>query len=221
MTSGFTLQLGKIVPDFACNTTHGSFNLHAYVAGETPYTILMTHPKDYTPVCTTELGKAESLVHAFRKRGVKLLALSGDSIEDHKGWSKDILAREGKSGEMMSYPIIADENLVITTMLGLMDSQDDLPGRGLIVLDKDARVRLALLYPTTVGRNFDEVLRIVDALCLVDTQGIVTPANWQPGDKVILPPNISKEEGEKRFKIVQSEHVHSGKDYMRFVDPKL
>jgi len=221
----FQLKLGQVVPDFEINTTQGKMRLHDFIKKDTdtkPYTILVSHPADYTPVCTTELGKVESLTDRFTKRGVKLLGISTDSLDDHKTWSKDIMHREKKQGEKLSFPIIADESREITNAMGLLDpSTSDAPcdmmsGRAMIVFDKSCRVRVGFLYPVTTGRNFNEVLRVIDSLRMADEHKVVTPVDWKPGDKVLIPPSVSNEDAKKLFGDIETEPLPSGRDYMRF-----
>lgn len=218
----FALRLGEEVPDFTCNTTQGTFRFHEFIKRDSdrmPFTVLMSHPHDFTPVCTTELGRAESLFQDFKRRGVKLIGLSCDSLESHKEWTKDILYREKKEDQdALSYPVIADESREIATGMGMLDPRtatqgsQAAPARALIVIDKECKVRLAILYPASTGRSFDEVFRVLDSLNIVEAYSVATPVDWKPGDRVIVPPNVPS----SKFKDVQAEKLPSGKEYLRF-----
>jgi 1-Cys peroxiredoxin 6 len=225
MTS-FSLKLGEEVPNFDLKTTKGGFKLHDYIkkdSDKNPFTILLSHPSDYTPVCTTELGRAETLCDEFKKRGAKLIGLSTNSLDDHKQWIKDILHCEGKSADCLSFPIIADDSRDIATSMGILDPRtigkgqsQPLASRALVVIDKECKVRLAILYPSSTGRNFDEILRVVDSLTVADKYSVATPVDWKSGEKVIVPPSLSTEEAKKTLSDVETVKVPSGKDYLRF-----
>jgi alkyl hydroperoxide reductase subunit AhpC len=220
MSENFSLRLGATVPNLAVTTTQGDFRLHDFIKSDMPWTVLMSHPKDFTPVCTTELGRAQSLHEEFKKRGAKLIAVSCDSVSDHQSWSEDITYREKCDCKTLSYPIIADVNKKLVTALGMLDPMEvqdgaPMPARALIVFDQSCTVRLALLYPASTGRNFDEVLRCLDSLNVVSKYGAATPVEWQKGDKIIIPPNINEEEAMSRFKNVHTQSLPSGKEYMR------
>jgi 1-Cys peroxiredoxin 6 len=218
----FSPRLGETIPNFTCATTHGVFGLHDFIKKDCerfPFTVLMSHPADYTPVCTTEMGKAESLSEEFTMRGVKLLGLSCDSLDSHKGWCNDILYRENKTWpNYLSFPIIADESREIATTLGMLDPRTAgsttlaLPARALFVLDKECKVRLAILYPASTGRNFDEILRVLDSLSITDSHSVATPVDWKKGQNVIVPPGVPS----SRFKSVETVNLPSGKDYLRY-----
>jgi len=223
------VKLGVEMPNFTCDTTHGSFSFHEFLVSvpAAPYTMLFSHPKDFTPVCTTEVGTCESLVPQFLAKGVKMIGISCDSVTSHAAWSRDILHRENRlefEGQQLAFPIIADEKKEIVTMLGMLDpderDSDDmpLPARALIIIGPDRKVKLSILYPATTGRNFDEVMRAVDSLRLTAEQGLATPANWRMGDRCMVPPNISSEEAEKQFSNLTVEQLPSGKAYLRAVD---
>ena len=226
--SQFNLRLGETVPNFDCKTTQGNFKFHEFVKSDVqskPYTVLMSHPSDYTPVCTTELGRAETLCEAFANRGAKLIGLSCDSVEQHGEWSKDILHREKKSGSCLSFPVIADESREIVSTMGMLDprtamgaKQQALPARALIVFDSDCKVRLAILYPASTGRSFDEVLRVLDSLRVADKFHVATPADWKAGQPVLVPSDVSTEEANAKLKNVHTEQLPSGKEYLRFAD---
>ena len=221
--STFALRLGETVPDFHCQTTYGDFKFHDFVkkdADNMPFTVLMSHPGDFTPVCTTELGRAETLFDEFKRRGVKLIGLSCDSVESHNDWSKDILHREGNKQDRLSYPIIADESREIVTRLGMFDPRTEKsgspprPARALIVIDTECKVRLAILYPAATGRNFDEILRVLDSLQITTKCPVATPVNWVPGQKVIVPPGVDTSDLGK----VDTEDLPSGRGYLRYLN---
>jgi 1-Cys peroxiredoxin 6 len=222
--STFSLRLGETVPDFHCKTTYGVFNFHDFVkkdADRMPFTGLMSHPGDFTPVCTTELGRAETLFEEFKRRGAKLIGLSCDSVESHNNWSKDILHREGKTNQdKLSYPIIADESREIVGKLGMFDPRTEKggnplkPARALIIIDPECKVRLAFLYPAATGRNFDEILRTIDSLNITSKFPVATPVNWTPGQKVIVPPGVD----ESNLGKVESENLPSGRGYLRYLN---
>ena len=180
--------------------------------------ILFSHPKDYTPVCTTELGQA-AIEHAeFTKRNVKLMALSCDSVEDHKGWILDIAAANG--GEV-KYPIISDPKRDIAALLGMLDEDEkEAPGlpatvRKVFVVGPDRKIKLQLVYPTAVGRNFAEIFRVIDALQLAAKFPIATPVNWVPGKDVMIQPTVSDADAEAKFPGFKRTAVPSGKGYIR------
>ncbi len=220
--SSFSLRLGATVPNLIVSTTHGDFPLHDFIRAneDLPWTVLMSHPRDFTPVCTTELGRAESLCAEFLHRGAKLIALSCDSILDHVTWAEDITYREKRNTKTLSYPIIADSSRKVVTALGMLDPLEvhegaPLPARGLIIFDKQCTVRLALLYPASTGRNFSEVLRCLDSLNVVSKYGAATPAEWEPGQQIIVPPDVPHEVALSRFGKVHTQSLPSGKPYMR------
>jgi 1-Cys peroxiredoxin 6 len=217
----FSLRLGETAPDFDCETTKGNFSLHEFIkkdAAELPWTVLLSHPSDFTPVCTTELGRAEALSGEFRSRGVKLIGISCDSVESHEEWSKDILHRENVAKQCLSFPIIADPSKTIVTNLGMLDprtaspERSPLPARALIIFDQECKVRLAILYPASTGRNFNEILRALDSLNITQKFGVATPVDWKPDEKVIVPPGVPS----SKFKNVETEALPSGKEYLRF-----
>ncbi len=191
------IQLGDIAPDFTANTTQGVLSLHEYL-GES-WGILFSHPKDFTPVCTTELGEVARKLPEFQKRGVKVIALSVDSLESHRGWIKDI--GETQDARVV-YPIIADESRDIARLYGMIhpNALDTFTVRTVFIIDPLKKVRLTLAYPAPTGRNFDEILRVIDALQLTDRFSVATPANWkQGGDVIILPSVRDPEELRKKF----------------------
>lgn len=196
------LQLGDIAPDFTQNSTEGSLSFHQW--GGNSWVIFFSHPKDFTPVCTTELGTVAKLKPEFDKRNTKVIALSVDSVESHKKWVNDINETQGTK---VNYPIIADEDKSVAHLYGMIHPKalDTLTVRSVFIIDPNKKVRLTLTYPAPTGRNFDEIVRVLDALQLTDTHSVATPANWkQGGDCVILPsitdPSLLKEKFPKGFK---------------------
>mmetsp|Transcript_12691 Transcript_12691/g.29804 ORF Transcript_12691/g.29804 Transcript_12691/m.29804 type:complete len:311 (+) Transcript_12691:93-1025(+) len=234
------LKLGATIPDFELTTTQGNFTLHCWLQGDgsTPWNLLVTHPRDFTPVCTTELGKCERLHANLQKHRAKIIGLSCDTVEDHIEWSKDVLSRVGREeraesrghkkpslaemGEALSFPIIADPQRKIVRALGMLDADevdaagDPLPARCLVVLF-GTKVKLTLTYPATTGRNFDEVLRVLTSLQLTHNQGLATPADWTYGERVMVAPFQSSDDARQRFEDFQVEHVPSAKAYLRSV----
>lgn len=225
----WSIRLGAEMPDFFCNTTHGDFRFHQFLASEpsAPHTILLSHPSDFTPVCTTEIGHCESLLPAFLRRGVKLIGISCNPVEQHWAWSADILHREGiqqPEGQYLSFPLIADPNKEIVTMLGMLDPEEKdkdglpLPARALIIIGPDNRVKLSILYPATTGRNFEEVLRVIDSLQLTADLKLATPVNWRQGERCIVDLKVPSDVAKTTYQNMEIEDLPSGKQYMRFVD---
>ncbi|XP_004079116.1 peroxiredoxin-6-like [Oryzias latipes] len=217
------LLLGDVIPDFEAASTHGKIKLHQFLGNS--WGILFSHPRDYTPVCTTELGRAVRLCADFRRRGVKMVALSIDTLEDHRGWSKDILAynNEESASGLLPFPIIADSKRELAVALGMLDpdekDKDGMPltARCVFVIGPDKRLKLSLLYPASTGRNFDELLRVLDSLQLTAERRVATPADWKPGDCVMVPPAMSEEEAASMFPDgVYSKDLPSGKKYLRY-----
>ncbi|KAJ3594561.1 hypothetical protein NHX12_003868 [Muraenolepis orangiensis] len=217
------LLLGDVFPNFQAETTKGSIQFHDFLGDS--WGILFSHPRDYTPVCTTELGRAARLCAEFTKRGVKMVALSIDSVEDHHGWSKDILAycSMQSSGSSLPFPLIADRKRELALALGMLDpdekDKDGMPltARCVFIIGPDKRLKLSLLYPASTGRNFDEILRVVDSLQLTATKRVATPADWQPGDSVMVPPSMSVAEAGALFPAgVFTKEVPSKKKYLRY-----
>jgi len=187
--------------------------------------VLFSHPADFTPVCTTELGRCEVYGPEFEARGAQLIGLSCDPVDSHLAWTTDILHRENlaKSDGMLSFPIIADPNRNIASTLGMIDPEEinskgiALPARALIVIDQTKKVKLAILYPATTGRSFEEVLRVLDSLILTRDKSLATPADWRPGDRCIVAPSVSTEDALAKFEDLVIEELPSGKQYLRHV----
>ena len=190
------LQLGDVVPDFTQATSEGEISFHDW-AGDS-WVILFSHPADYTPVCTTELGTVASLKPEFEKRNVKVLALSVDGVESHKGWIQDINETQNTT---VNYPIIADEDRKVADLYGMIHpkSLNNLTVRSVFIIDPAKKLRLTLTYPASTGRNFDELLRVIDSLQLTDYHQVATPANWQDGGDCVVVPSISTEEAKEKF----------------------
>ncbi|TRY74712.1 hypothetical protein TCAL_09184 [Tigriopus californicus] len=212
------LKLGDVVPDFKADTTDGSIQFHDWIGDS--WAVLFSHPADFTPVCTTELGRVESMSGEFQKRGIKLIALSCDDVESHKGWIEDIKAYNNLSA--FSYPIISDPKREVATLYGMMDPDEkDAAGmpltcRAVFVIGADKKLKLAILYPATTGRNFDEILRVIDSLQLTATKKVATPADWKQGGSCMVIPSVKNEEAEKLFpKGFKVHDVPSGKQYIR------
>lgn len=197
-----TLRLGDIAPNFEQSSTIGRINFHEW-AGDA-WVILFSHPADFTPVCTTELGLTAKLKPEFEKRNVKAIALSVDPVDKHQAWLSDI---EETQHTIVGFPIIADQDKKVTALYDMIhpNQSETATVRSLFVIDPNKKVRLIITYPMSTGRNFDEVLRVVDALQLTDRYTVATPGNWKPGDDVIIPltvqdPELIKQKYPKGFK---------------------
>jgi alkyl hydroperoxide reductase subunit AhpC len=191
-----TLRLGDTAPDFEANTTEGKIKFHDWIGDG--WAILFSHPKDFTPVCTTELGYMAGLNPEFQKRNVKILGLSVDPVDSHKRWVADI---EETQGRHLTYPIIADADRKVANLYGMMHPAHDevYTVRTVFVIDPKKKVRLMITYPQTCGRNFDEILRVIDSLQLTDRFSVSTPVNWRKGEDVIIVPSVSDEDAKKKF----------------------
>ena len=191
-----TLRLGDIAPDFTAVTTEGSIHFHEWLGSS--WGVLFSHPKNYTPVCTTELGYTAKLKPEFDKRNVKAIGLSVDKLEDHHGWSKDI---EETQGAALNFPLIADADKKVSDLYDMIhpNASDTFTVRSVFVIDPNKKVRLILTYPASTGRNFDEILRVIDSLQLTDRHKVATPVNWKHGDDVIIVPALKNEDAAKLF----------------------
>ncbi|EIT69889.1 MULTISPECIES: peroxiredoxin [Hydrocarboniphaga] len=191
-----TLQLGDIAPDFEADTTEGRVSFHQWLGNS--WGVLFSHPKNYTPVCTTELGYTAKLKPEFDKRNVKAIGLSVDELKDHEGWSKDIAETQGTP---LNFPLIADPDFKVANLYGMIhpNASDRFTVRSVFVIDPNKKVRLTLTYPASTGRNFDEILRVIDSLQLTDQYKVATPVNWKPGDDVIIVPSVNNEDAKKLF----------------------
>ncbi|NMG75170.1 peroxiredoxin [Aromatoleum diolicum] len=199
------LRLGDDAPDFTAETTQGTIRFHEWIGDG--WAILFSHPKDFTPVCTTELGYMAGLEAKFAKRNTKIIGLSVDSVSDHERWSKDI---EETQGHRVNYPLIGDPEMRIAKLYDMIHpnatgsaeertAQDNLTVRSVFVIGPDKKVKLMLTYPMSTGRNFDEVLRVLDSIQLTARYKVATPVNWKAGEDVIIIPAVSDEEAKTRF----------------------
>lgn len=191
-----TLRLGDIAPNFQAESTEGIIDFYEFL-GES-WGILFSHPADYTPVCTTELGTVAKYKDEFENRNVKLIALSVDGLESHKGWVKDI--NETQSTEV-NFPIIADEDKKISELYDMLHPNASLTAtvRSVYVIGPDKTIKLIIIYPASTGRNFDELIRVIDSLQLTAYHKVATPANWKQGEEVVIAPAVSNEEADKLF----------------------
>ena len=199
------LRIGDKVPDFTAESTEGSISFHDWIGDG--WAVLFSHPKDFTPVCTTELGYMAGLKPEFDKRNCKVVGLSIDSVDDHHAWSKDI---EETQGHAVNYPIIGDTDLEVAKLFDMIHPNakgkasertavDNATVRSVFVIGPDKAVKLMITYPMSTGRNFDEVLRVLDSIQLTATHKVATPVNWKDGDDVIIVPAVSDEEAKERF----------------------
>lgn len=205
-----SLHLGDTAPNFTAETTDGEITFHDWKAGS--WAILFSHPADFTPVCTTELGRTAALKDEFAKRNTKAIAISVDPIESHRGWAPDI----GEvGGTELNFPIIADADHTVSELYDMIHpgEGDTSTVRSVFVIDPNDKVRLTLTYPKSVGRNFDELVRVIDALQATDAATIATPADWKPGDRVIVAPTVSTEDAKAKF-----DNVEEIKPYLRYAD---
>ncbi len=190
------LQLGDVVPDFTQDTSEGAISFHDWIGDS--WVVLFSHPADYTPVCTTELGTVASLKPEFDKRNVKVIALSVDDADSHRGWINDINETQNTT---VNYPIIADPDRKVADLYGMIhpNSLNNLTVRSVFVIDPSKKLRLTLTYPASTGRNFDEILRVIDSLQLTDYHQVATPANWKDGEDCVVVPSIPTEEAKQKF----------------------
>ncbi|XP_060078560.1 peroxiredoxin-6-like [Ylistrum balloti] len=215
------VNLGDIFPNFTADTTAGEISFHEWLAES--WAILFSHPADFTPVCTTELATVQKLVPEFTKRKVKLIALSCDDTESHHAWKKDVLGycKDGDTASDLAFPIISDPKRTLAVKFGMVDPDEKdktglpLTCRAVFIIGPDKKLKLSLLYPATTGRNFTEILRVVDSLQLTATQKVATPANWEPGKEVMVVPSLSPQEAKEKFPEHRVVEVPSGKPYLR------
>ena len=191
-----TMQLGEIAPDFEQDSTHGPIPFYEWLGNS--WGVLFSHPKDYTPVCTTELAEVARLKPEWDRRGVKPIGLSVDPAESHRGWEKDI---EETQGQALNFPVLADGDRKVSDLYGMIHPSADpaLTVRTVFVIDPAKKVRLMLTYPPSTGRNFREILRAIDSLQLTDAHKVATPVNWEEGQPVIIVPSVSDDEARHRF----------------------
>lgn len=191
------LQLGDIAPDFSADSSEGPIEFYKWVGNS--WVVFFSHPADFTPVCTTELGTVAKIKPEFDRRGVKVVALSVDPVESHKGWINDINETQNTQ---VNYPIIADKDRKVANLYGMIhpNASETFTVRSVFVIDPNKKVRLTLTYPAATGRNFDEILRVIDSLQLTDSHKVATPANWKDGQDVIIVPSLKDpEEMKQRF----------------------
>ena len=190
------LRLGDLAPNFTAQTTEGDIDFHQYLGDS--WGILFSHPADYTPVCTTELGKTAQLKDEFARRNVKVMAVSVDPLDKHQGWVKDINETQHTT---VNFPIIADADRTVATLYDMIhpNASETFTVRSLFVIGPDKKVKLSITYPASTGRNFVEVLRVVDSLQLTSKYSVATPADWKHGEDVIVVPAVSTEDAEKKF----------------------
>jgi alkyl hydroperoxide reductase subunit AhpC len=191
-----TVQLGDIAPDFAQESTSGTIKFHEFLGNS--WGVLFSHPKDFTPVCTTELGEVARLKPEFDKRNVKVVGLSVDPLEDHKKWAKDI---EETQKVKLNFPLLADGDRKVANLYGMIhpNANDTFTVRSVYIVGPDKKIKLTLTYPASTGRNFDELLRVIDSLQLTAKHQVATPANWKYGQDCIIVPAVSNEEAKKKF----------------------
>jgi alkyl hydroperoxide reductase subunit AhpC len=191
-----SLRLGDIAPDFQADTTDGPVSFHDWKGDS--WAVLFSHPKDFTPVCTTELGYVARIKPEFDKRNVKVIGLSVDPLDSHNSWKGDI---EETQGDALNFPLIADPDRTVADLYDMIhpNANDTLTVRSVFVIDGANKVRLTLTYPASTGRNFDELLRVIDSLQLTDGYKVATPANWKDGEDVIVVPALSDDEAKERF----------------------
>ncbi len=191
-----SLQIGDIAPDFSAVTTQGPIQFHQWLGNS--WGVLFSHPKDFTPVCTTELGYTERLRPEFEKRGVKVIGLSVDAVGDHERWADDI---EATQGARPKFPLIGDADRKIANLYGMLHPKADNTHtvRSVFLIDPAKKIRASITYPASTGRNFDEILRVIDSLQLTDRHKVATPVNWNVGDDVIIVPSVSNDDAAKLF----------------------
>jgi alkyl hydroperoxide reductase subunit AhpC len=190
------VRIGDEAPDFTADTTEGTIDFHDWLGSS--WGVLFSHPKDFTPVCTTELGYVARIKHEFDKRDTKVIGLSVDSVDDHKKWASDI---EETQGSAINYPMIGDPDRKVADLYDMIhpNASDTFTVRSVFIIGPDKKVKLTLTYPASTGRNFDEILRVIDSLQLTAKYSVATPANWKDGEDVIIGAAVSNEDAEKKF----------------------
>ena len=191
-----TLLLGDTVPDFTANTTTGPISFHDWIGND--WAFFFSHPADFTPVCTTEMGRTSQLSDEFTKRGVKPIGLSTDTVEEHLNWIEDVNDTQNTT---LRFPIVADPDFEIAKLFEMIHpgESETAAVRSVFIIDPDKKLRLSMAYPMSVGRNFDEILRVIDALQTGDAHGVALPADWRPGDRAIIPPSVSEAAARTNF----------------------
>ena len=198
------LRIGSIAPDFTAETTQGTIHFHDWIGDS--YAVLFSHPKDYTPVCTTELGEVARLKPEFDKRNTKVIGLSVDKVGDHHGWSQDI---KDVSGHDVTFPMIGDYDLKVSKLYNMLPADEtDTEGRTaannatvrtVYIIGPDKKIKSMLIYPMSSGRNFAEIMRLLDSIRLTEKHSVATPVNWNPGDECIIPPSVSDEAAKAKY----------------------
>ncbi|KAI5069579.1 hypothetical protein GOP47_0015880 [Adiantum capillus-veneris] len=213
------LRLGTVVPDFKAESTQGTIAFHEFI--QEHWAILFSHPNDFTPVCTTELGSVASYMPEFINRGVKVLALSCNDLLSHLQWIPDVESAN-KQGSVVSFPILCDPDRAIATQLGMLDPDEvdssgvSLAARAVLIVGPDKKLKASILYPASTGRNFAEILRVIDSLQLTAHHSVATPVDWKHGDSCMVLPNFSDDEARRKFpKGFETIAVPSGKGYLR------
>jgi alkyl hydroperoxide reductase subunit AhpC len=211
------LRIGDVAPDFTAETSEGKINFHEWIGNS--WAILFSHPKDFTPVCTTELGYMARLKPEFDKRSCKIIGLSADPVSDHTAWAKDIQETQGQAP---NYPMIGDADLNVAKLYDMLPASET-PGkrtaadnqtvRTVFLIGPDKKIKAMLIYPMSSGRNFDEVLRLLDSAQITAKHSIATPVNWKPGDDVIIPTSVSDDDAKKKY----PQGFKTLKPYLRFV----
>ena len=213
------LQIGAEAPDFTAETTEGTIKFHEFIGDG--WVMFFSHPKDFTPVCTTELGYLAKIKPEFDNRNVKVIGISVDSVEDHKGWSKDI---EETQGHAINYPLIGDSDLAVAKLYGMLPAgeeggaegrtaADNATVRNVYIIGPDKKIKLMITYPMSTGRNFDEILRVIDSCQLTANHQVATPANWNDGDDVIIVPAVSDDDAKEKY----PDGWEAPKPYLRIV----
>lgn len=214
-----TLQIGSEAPDFTAETTEGTIGFHEFIGDG--WVMLFSHPKDFTPVCTTELGYLAKIKPEFDKRKVKVIGISVDSVEDHKAWSKDV---EETQGHAINYPLIGDSDLAVAKLYGMLPADEEGGAEGrtaannatvrnVYIIGPDKKIKVIISYPMSTGRNFDEILRVIDSCQLTANHQVATPANWNDGDDVIIVPAVSDDEAKEKY----PDGWEAPKPYLRIV----
>jgi len=213
------LQIGAEAPDFTAETTEGTIDFHQFIGDG--WVMLFSHPKDFTPVCTTELGYLAKIKPEFDKRKVKVIGISIDSVEDHKAWSKDV---EETQGHAINYPLIGDSELAVAKLYSMLPASeeggaegrtaaDNATVRNVYIIGPDKKIKLIISYPMSTGRNFDEILRVIDSCQLTSNHQVATPANWNDGDDVIIVPAVSDDDAKEKY----PDGWEAPKPYLRIV----
>ena len=207
------LRIGDIAPNFQIDTTEGKINFHDWANGS--WVFFFSHPADYTPVCTTEMGRTAQLAEQFAARNVKPLGLSTDTVEEHKGWMNDVNETQNTQ---VKFPIVADKDKKVAELYEMIHPGESVTAavRSVFIIDPNHKIRLTMTYPMSVGRNFAEILRVIDALQTGDKHGVATPADWELGGDVIIPPSVSMEDAEKKF----PQGFKTVKPYLRYTSVK-